>query len=105
VRGGWVDSVKNFKYLGSHITADTTDRKNINERVTQASKAYGALAKQVYSSKKFSHRVKKQLYETFIIPILLYGCGAWAITERDFDRFEPGICQKCGTWHRSNSGW
>ena len=94
-RGGWIDYTESFKYLGSYITGDTTDEKDITERIKQASKAYGALSTHVYGSKNFSYRVKAQLYTTFVLSILLYGAEAWAVTEKDLDRLR--------TWHMARA--
>ena len=93
--GGHVTYTSEFKYLGSWISWDLKDTLDIQRRITAASKAYGALKTPVFRNRDVGPRVKKQLYETFVLPSLLYGCEAWAITEADYDKLR--------VWHMARA--
>ena len=93
--GGHVTYTSEFKYLGSWISWDLKDTLDIQRRITAASKAYGALKTPVFRNRDMGLRVKKQLYETFVLPSLLYGCEAWAITEADYDKLR--------VWHMARA--
>ena len=70
-----------FKYLGDIISSDGTDVRAVEARLTDASKAFGALRKGLFSSNSVTNAAKCKAYEALILSILLFGCEAWCLTE------------------------
>ena len=77
----YIPIVKQFCYLGSIISSDCSDIKDVEARIRKASNAFGALRKSVFGSKIVRDNIKGEVYETCILPILLYGAESWCITE------------------------
>lgn len=74
--------VDQFKYLGCTIT-DTNQRENeIDIRVQNALRCTAALHK-ILVSKLISRKTKIRIYKTVIRPILMYGCEAWTLTQKE----------------------
>src|SRR6218665_1954153 len=71
-----LEQVTEFVYLGGLITEDAQCTKDIRRRISLASAMFGGLRKMRISN-KLSIRTKKKLYETLVIPVLLYGSECW----------------------------
>jgi hypothetical protein len=68
------------------------------------------------SSQLLSRRVKVKTYKTVILPVVLYGCGAWPLTLREEHRlrvfenrvlrrmFGPKRDEVTGEWRKLHSG-
>ncbi len=61
---------------------------DIGQRIACATRAFGAMKKQVFQNKMIQKEVKKQVYTTMILPILLYGSETWAPTMKDIQKLE-----------------
>ena len=72
--------VKELIYLGMKITADNNISAEIGRRITLASCCLYGLSKHL-RSKMLSQTTKLKLYNTLILPILMYGAEAWTLTE------------------------
>lgn len=73
--------VDKFTYLGSVVSRDCTDVKDVDLRIVKAGNAFGSLRKCLFSSSQVSLKVKGSVYSTLILPILLYGAECWSLTE------------------------
>ena len=85
--------VTEFIYLGTQITADNNISGDIRRRITLASRCLYGLSKQLHS-KMLSRTTKLILYNTLIVPVLIYGAEAWTLTdsnERMLDMFERKV--------------
>ena len=78
--------VKEFCYLGTVLSRDCSDVKDVAKRIAKASNAFGALRSVVFSSRSVSLATKKHVYEGVILPILLYGAEVWSLTEELFNK-------------------
>ena len=78
----YIPVVKEFTYLGSVVTCDTSDDLDVDRRVQKACNAFGLIRKSIFSSLKIKLRIKAKVYESFILPILLYGVECWCLTEK-----------------------
>ena len=85
---GFIDFTKTFPYLGSKISSDCTDDADIDNRIAQASKMFGCLRKKVLCSKRVSNETKRQLYEAYVLSILLFGCEFWRLNAASLGRLE-----------------
>ena len=72
-----VECVEEFPYLGSIITASGRVDTEVEIRITQASKAFGALRKPVFQDRNLSLHTKRVIYEACVLSVLLYGAECW----------------------------
>ena len=77
----YIPIVDFFPYLGSVISSDTSDTKDVTLRIKKASNAFGALRKCIFASTNVKLELKALIYTSVILPILLYGCECWCLTE------------------------
>ena len=80
--GTFMPVVAEFRYLGSFLTRDCRDDRDVIARIEAAGGAFGALRKSVFASTYISFRTKKIVYAALIISILLYGSESWSLTEK-----------------------
>ena len=85
--GEELEQVKEFVYLGGVITEDAESTKDIRKRIGLASAMFGKLRK-LWRSNNISIRTKIRLYETLVIPVLLYGAESWCIRKDDERRLQ-----------------
>ena len=77
LEGGDVTAVDEFPYLGSLIDKSGRMDVDVDRRVAQASKAFGALRKSVFLDKNLSLATKRRLYNACVLSVLLYGAECW----------------------------
>lgn len=82
VDGGEIESVQQFQYLGSVISASGTVDVDIERRIAQASRAFGALRKAVFLDKNLKLSTKRKVYQACILSVLLYGSECWTLLKR-----------------------
>ena len=80
----YIPIVDQFVYLGSVVSSDCSDEKDVNARIEKASNAFGSIRKCLFSSSQIRSTVKGAAYITYILPILLYGAECWSLTEHLF---------------------
>jgi hypothetical protein len=80
VAEGFVQFTRQFKYLGSTISFNLDDTMDIDLRISQASKAMGAL-RNYFRCKQISLYAKRLIYLAIPVNLCLWGVEAWAISE------------------------
>ena len=75
--GGDIEVVSKFPYLGSLIADSGRMDVDVDRRVAQASKAFGALRKSVFLENSLSLATKRKLYNACVLSVLLYGSESW----------------------------
>ena len=75
-------AVKEFPYLGSVVDSSGRLDAEVNRRVAQASKAFGALRKAVFLDKNLSMATKRRIYNACVLSVLLYGAECWILLRR-----------------------
>ena len=81
IKENTIKQANSFKYLGTQITSDGRNHQEIKSRIAQAKVSFQEM-KSIMTNIKMSIEVRKRILETFIEPVLLYGCEAWTIDER-----------------------
>ena len=82
-----------FFYLGTQITAENNISAEIRRRITLASRCLYGLSIHL-RSKMLSRTTKLKLYNTLIVPVLIYCAEAWTLTDSDermLDMFERKV--------------
>ena len=80
VDDGYVSFTDTFRYLGSLIHNSLTSQADINNRIENASKAFGAIKEEILGNRKISLRIRGKIYVSLILSILLYGSECWFLT-------------------------
>ena len=71
IAGHKIDVVQEFEYLGRIITSNANDLKAVEGRINKGWQAFQT-KKDLITSKQLSYKTKKDIYETFILPVVLY---------------------------------
>ena len=73
VDGGEIEAVEDFPYLGSMISATGRMDRDVEKRIAQAPKAFGALRKPVFLDHNLTTATKRKVYNACVLSVLLYG--------------------------------
>ena len=71
---------KHFKYLGGYLSYSLRDDYDVDERLSQASSAMGAL-NHFWSDRTVDDYSKYLIFRAIPINLLLWGCESWALRE------------------------
>ncbi|KAI5635421.1 guanylate kinase domain-containing protein [Phthorimaea operculella] len=108
VDGTTYKGVDKFKYLGCTVTDTNQRNEEIDIRIQNALRCSAALHK-VLVSKLISRKTKIRVYKTVIRPILMYGCEAWTLTQKEENKLlvaERKIYRKMlGPTRRDDGSW
>ena len=86
--------VDEFTYLGSVISSDGKFMKDIEKRRAAATRAFGMLRPRMWGRTEISLKVKMKVFNAIVLPVLMYGATAWALTRTEeirLDAFEMGM--------------
>ena len=82
VDGETVETVSNFIFLGSKITADGDCSHEIKRRLLLGRKAMTNLDS-VIKSRDISLPTKVRLVKAMIFPVVMYGCESWTVKKAE----------------------
>ena len=68
--------------MGSHIGQRLDSDVDIDERLSKASQAFGALRKHTFANRNVKPETKARLYVALVLGVLLYGCESWFLREK-----------------------
>ena len=72
-----IENVKEFPYLGSVVASTGRVDTDIDRRIAQASKAFGALRRAVFQDHDLTTHTKRLVYNACVLSVLLYGSESW----------------------------
>ena len=72
-----LNAVEHFTYLGSVMSNDATTDKDLDNRLSKASRSFGCLSKRVWQDHCLQISTKLKVYRAIIIPTHLYGAESW----------------------------
>ena len=87
LNGKRMEEIETYRYLGVDILNDSGMGEEVNHRIGEARKAWGAL-KDVWKKWHITREAKVGMYEGIIEPSLLYGCETWVLNVCDRKRME-----------------
>ena len=79
--------VDSFVYLGSLLSSDARISAEVDRRLANASRAFGALHC-VFRNQSLSVRTKRLVYSACVLSTLLYGAECWATLQQDENRLD-----------------
>ena len=90
IDGETVETVRDFIFLGSKITADGDCRHEIKIRLLLGRKAMANLDS-IFKSRDITLPTKVHLVKAVVFPVVMYGCESWTIKKAErlrIDAFE-----------------
>ncbi|PNF26869.1 hypothetical protein B7P43_G16264 [Cryptotermes secundus] len=75
------ENVVQFRYLGTTITNQNLIQEEIKRRLNSGNACYHSV-QNLLSSHLLSKNIKIRIYESIILPVILYGCETWCPTLR-----------------------
>ena len=78
-----IESVEEFKYLGSIITPDGGAERDISARIAKAWGVFTSLKKALWTRREISTKTKVRIYGATVRAVLLYACETWPIKTED----------------------
>ena len=91
VNGKQVNYVHEYLYLGQLVTFTRRGDKEINRRISLAWNKFWSLSF-IFQDKKLKLRTKRDVMDTCVLPVLLYGAQTWSLTEKQKNMLR--ICQR-----------
>ena len=91
IDGETVETVSDFLFWGSRITADGDCSHEIKRRLLLGRKVMTNLDS-IFKSKDITFPTKVRLVKAMVFPVVMYGCESWTVKKaecRRIDAFEP----------------
>ena len=91
INGETVETVSDFIFLGSKITADGDCSREIKRRLLLGRKVMTNLDS-IFRSRDITFPTKVRLVKAMVFPVVMYGCESWSIENAEHRRinaFEP----------------
>jgi len=77
-----IERVVEFKYLVTMLTNKNSLQEEIKSRLKLGNACYYSV-QSLLSSSLLSKKLKIKIYQTIILPVVLYGCETWLLTLRE----------------------
>ena len=77
-----IEDVKTFQYLGSVISHDGDTEADINRRIGKGAGTFKRLSP-IWKSSSISTSLKIKLYNSLILPMVLYASETWHMSTKD----------------------
>ena len=87
IDGQTVETVSDFMFLGSKITADGNCSHEIKRRLLFARKVMTNLDS-ILKSRDITFLTKVRLVKAMVFPVVMYGCESWTIKKADRQRID-----------------
>ena len=84
--GSQLEEVKNFRYLGSLLTADGSCEKEIRTRIAMAKAAFGK--HRMILTRSMNLELRKRLVKILVWSVMLYGSEVWTLRKTDIRHLE-----------------
>ena len=77
-----LELVEVVKYLEAMISGDGRIEEEIRSRIGKAARGIGVLNEPVWKRKELSRRTKLRVYNTIVVPTLVYGSEMWVLNKQ-----------------------
>jgi len=82
-----LEVVSDFVYLGSCISENCRSEKDISRRIGIAASKMGNLSN-IWKDRHLSRQTKLKLYNSLILPVVMYGSETWTLTKNSIGRLD-----------------
>lgn len=83
---GAVEWVSEFHYLGYVVAQDGQSHMEVDKRIANAFKVFGALRQAVFKDTHLTVSTKRRTYNACVLSVLLYGSECWVPLSRDLKK-------------------
>ena len=97
IDGETVETVSDFIFLGSKITADSDCRHEIKRRLLLGRKVMTNLDS-IFKSRDITLPTKVHLVKAMVFPVVMYGCESWTVKKAECQRIDA--FEKLWHWRR-----
>ena len=80
--GDMVETVSDFIFLGSKITADGDCSHEIKKRLLRGRKVMTNLDS-IFKSRNITLPTKVRLFKVMVYPVVMYGCESWTVKKAE----------------------
>ena len=87
IDGETVETVADFTFLGSKITADGTCSHEIKRRLLLGRQAMTNLDS-IFKSRDITSPTKVHLVKAMVFPVVMYGCESWTVKKAERRRID-----------------
>ena len=87
IEGETMETVRDFIFLGSKITADGNCSHEIKRRLLPGRKAM-TNPDNILKSRDFTWLTKVRLVKAMVFPVVIYGCESWTIKKAEHQRID-----------------
>ena len=87
IDGETIETVRDFIFLGSKITADGDCSHEIKRRLLFGRKVMNNLDN-IVKSRDITFPTKVRLVKAMVFPLVMYGCGSWTIKKAEHQRID-----------------
>ena len=91
VDGETMETVTDFMFWGSKITADGDCSHDIKRRLLLGKKAMTNLDS-ILKSRDFTLSTKVHLVKAMVFPVVMYGCESWTVKKAECRRIDAFNC-------------
>ena len=102
--GTYMSFTPTFKYLGTVISWDLREGKDIEARIKSANKLFGSAKATFWSNSRVPFDLRMGFYKAIIINVLLWGCESWAIQSKEVQALRVDFNTAREQSRRSGSG-
>ena len=90
IDGERVETVSDFIFLGSKITADGDCSHEIKRRLLLGSKVMTNLDS-IFKSRDIALPTKVRLVKAMVFPVVMYGCESWTVSAKELMLLNYGV--------------
>ena len=87
INGETVETVSDFVFLGSQITADGDCSREIKRRLLLGRKVMSNLDS-IFKSRDITLPTKVRLVKAMVFPVVMYGCESWTVKKAERQRID-----------------
>jgi hypothetical protein len=84
-RGSQLPAASSTIYMGINVSLPMDWNKEISRRISSGWCAYSEY-REIFRHRRFPMPLKRRLFESVILPRLIYGSESWALTDKEKDR-------------------
>ena len=99
-----LEQVDTMKYLGVMISGDGSMEREVEARIGCTSRIIGGMSQAILRRRELSKQTKLKVVNAMVMPVLMYGCEAWALRKEQRSRIQAtqmnalrrieGVCWK-----------